>query len=339
MVTIRDISLKCNVSVSTVSKVLNGYSEISEETARKVLKIAHDLGYVTESYARHNNQKRSYNLGVLFHTENVDGLKNEYFAHILSSLRYYAGQKGYDITFIENNTKRWGMSLLDHCIFRNVDGVCILCTEYSDPEVVELVNSQTPVVTIDHSFSEVISINSDNYNGMKKLMEYIISRGHTRIAYIHGNRSAVTHNRMVAFCQTLKEHNIALLPSYLVAGQYHNSEVAKKAAKGLLSRPDYPTCIVASDDFAALGVIEAIKEAGRLYPDEVSVAGYDGIATLQALTPKLTTVEQDTDKIGEEAIRRLLALVENPMSVPLNSVIVPTKLVAGESVHAFLDRY
>ena len=332
MATIRDISLKCNVSVSTVSKVLNGYREIGEETTKAVLKAADELGYVPNSYARQLKLKKSYNIGVLFDTLSCYGLKNEYFAHILAAFRENASIHGYDITFIENNIGNRKMTYLEHCKYRDFDGICIVCADFTNPEVLEVVNSNFPVVTIDHTFNEAISINSDNTRVMRDLVEYIVSQGHRKIAYIHGNKSSVTHNRMVAFNRVLAEHQISIPEYYYCEGEYRVAESAEEFTYQLLDLPDRPTCIVAPDDYAALGVIKAIKRRGIQFPEEISVAGYDGISVSQALEPKLTTVKQDTDQLGEEAAKKLISLMESPMTTPLTHVILASELLIGDSV-------
>ncbi len=332
MATIRDISLKCGVSVSTVSKVLNGYKEISEETKKFVLRAADELDYVPNAYARQLKLKKCYNIGVLFDTLSGYSLRNEYFAHILASLREEAGKKGYDITFIENNIGNRKMTYLEQCKYRNFDGVCIVCADYMNPEVLEVINSDFPVVTIDHGFNDAIGILSDNLDGMRQLVQYIVECGHERIAYIHGTKSSVTHNRLVSFYHILEENQIHIPPEYLRAGQYRDAEIAEEIACELLSLKEPPTCIIAPDDFSALGVIKAVNRMGLRMPEDVSVAGYDGISISQAVTPKLTTVRQDTDRIGEEAARHLINLMENPMGTPLEHIVLGVSLVKGESI-------
>jgi len=332
MATIRDISLKCGVSVSTVSKVLNGYREIGEETSKAVMKAAEELGYVPNSYARQLKLKKSYNIGVLFDTLSVYGLKNEYFAHILAALRENASQGGYDITFIENNIGNRRMTYLEHCKYRNFDGICIVCADFTNPEVLDVVNSDFPVVTIDHSFNEAISVLSDNSGGMRELTQYIVSMGHKKIAYIHGNKSSVTHNRLVAFHQVLAEHDIQIPEYYMKEGEYRLAESAEELTYELLNLTDRTTCIVASDDYAALGVIKAIKRAGLRFPEDISVAGFDGISISQALEPKLTTVKQDTEKLGEHAAKKLICLMESPMTTPLEHIVLKAELIVGDSV-------
>lgn len=333
MATIKDLSIKCGVSVSTVSKALNGYQDISEATRDIVLKAANEMGYFPDANARALKMKKTYNIGVLFSTLSNHGLRNEYFAHILASFKERAAKRGYDITFIEHNIGNRKMTYLEHCRYRNFDGVFIACAEFSEPEVLELVNSDYPVVTIDHGFNEAISVLSDNVEGMRQLTQYIIDQGHTKIAYIHGTKSSVTHNRLVSFHNVLRENGIVIPDEYFIEGIYRSAESAEDLALQLLNLPDPPTCIIAPDDYAALGVMNTARRLGLRIPEDISIAGYDGISVSQALEPKLTTIKQDTDKIGAEAAKQLINLIESPMATSLDNIYLKVQLVKGGSVN------
>ncbi len=332
MATIKELSIKCGVSVSTVSKALNGYKDIGDETKRNILKVATEIGYFPDSNARALKMKKTYNLGVLFSTMFNHGLRNEYFAHILASFNEYTTSKGYDINFIEHNIGDRKMSFLEHCRYRNFDGVCIACADFTEKEVLDVVNSKLPVVVIDHVFNEAISILSDNMDGMRQLTQYIIDQGHTNIAFIHGTNSSVTHNRLVSFYQVLHENKITIPRDYILEGVYRDADSADVLTQRLLELPKPPTCIIAPDDYSALGVMNAIRRNGLKVPEDISVAGYDGISLAQALEPKLTTIRQDTDKIGTEAARQLISLIENPMSTSIDNVFLKVKLIQGGSV-------
>ena len=169
MATIMELSEKCGVSVSTVSKALNGYTDIGDKTRELVIRTAKEMGYFPNANARALKLKKTYNIGVLFSTYTSVGLRNDYFAHILSALREEAAQGGYDITFIEHHVGNREMTYLEHCRYRHFDGVCIVCADYENEEVISLANSDLPIVTIDYSFPKAFSIISDNYGGMKQL--------------------------------------------------------------------------------------------------------------------------------------------------------------------------
>lgn len=332
MATIKELSLRCGVSVSTVSKALNGYQDISEATRELVIKAANEIGYFPDANARALKMKKTYNIGVLFSTLSDYGLRNEYFAHILASFKEKASKRGYDITFIEHNIGNRKMTFLEHCRYRNFDGIFIACADFGETEVLEVVNSDFPVVTIDHVFNEAISVLSDNIEGMRQLTQYIIDGGHKKIAYIHGTKSSVTHNRLVGFHNTLKENGISIPTEYFVEGNYRDAENSEQLALKLLELPNPPSCIIAPDDYAALGVMNAARRLGLKIPDDISVAGYDGISVSQALEPKLTTIKQDTDKIGAEAVKQLINLIESPMATSLDNIYLKVQLVKGGSV-------
>ena len=172
MVSMKDISAACGVSVATVSKALNDHKDVGDDTKKRIKQVAKEMGYFPNSSARALKTNKSYNIGVLFVDEYPkSGLTHDYFASILDSFKVAVEAKGYDITFINSNRVREGrLSYLEHSKFRGVDGVLIACVDYSDPEVIELVNSDIPVVTIDYAFEGKLAVLSDNSKGIKDLL-------------------------------------------------------------------------------------------------------------------------------------------------------------------------
>ncbi len=333
MATIQELSKRCGVSVSTVSKALNGYSDISDKTRDFVIKTANEMGYFPNSNARSVKLKKTYNIGVLFHTATKIGLKNEYFAHILSAFREETSQSGYDITFIENHIGKRKMSYLEHCQYRHFDGVCIVCADYENEDVIKLVNSDFPVVTIDYAFQKSYSIVSDNYNGMKQLTNFIIRQGHTNIAFIHGfKNSLVTKNRLEGFMDAMRESGYKAREEWIVESQYRNSGMTEEVAYKLLQQNNRPTCIIGPDDLSTMGIFSAIRKHGLQPIKDISVAGYDGSDTNLLVGVKLTSVKQERDNIGKEAALRLIQLIENTQEVPLDTVFMRQSLVVGNSV-------
>ncbi|WP_444641354.1 LacI family DNA-binding transcriptional regulator [Caproiciproducens sp. R1] len=334
MANIKDIALKCGLSVSTVSKALNSYSDISKETRQRVLETAEQFGYFPNSNARALKTNRTHNLGVLFVDDAQSGLTHDYFAAVLDSFKVEAEKHGYDITFINHNINIGNrpMTFLEHCRYRNFDGVCIACIDFQKPEVIELVSSSIPVVTIDHVFNNHTSINSANVRGMHELVQYIYDMGHRRIAYVHGERSAVTEQRLTSFCKSLMDLGIETPQEYLARAAYHDTAATRHSVRQLLSLPNRPTCIVMPDDYAALGGIEAIEAAGLRIPEDISIAGYDGISLSQVIKPRLTTLKQDTKMLGREAARRLIGQIENPLTTITENVTVMGQLIEGQSV-------
>ena len=167
MVSMKDIAKACGVSVATVSKALSGQPDIGEQTRELICKTADSLGYMTNSAARALKTNRTYNIGVLFVDERRSGLAHEYFSAVLESLKVEAEANGYDITFINRNVGKKATTYLQHCQYRGVDGVVIACVDFDDPQVLELVNSRLPVVTIDHVFNNRAAVVSGIFVSVK----------------------------------------------------------------------------------------------------------------------------------------------------------------------------
>lgn len=332
LVSIRDVSVKCGFSVATVSKALNDHSDVSAATKVLIRKTAKEMGYFPNSSARALKTHRSYNIGVLFVDEAQSGLTHDYFANVLDSFKVEAEYNGYDITFINKHMGMKKMSYYEHSKYRGVDGVVIACIDFRDKDVIELIHGEIPIVTIDHVWDNRTAIVSDNIKGMKDLTTYIYNMGHRKIAYIHGTDSSVTKNRVGSFYKTLTELGIDVNDDYIRSGIYHDSETTSKLTNELLDLKDRPTCIIFPDDFSCIGGINAIKERGLRIPEDISIAGYDGITLSQVLNPKLTTVKQDTNALGRSAAEKLIYLIENPKVTIIERVVVEGKVIIGQSV-------
>ena len=333
MASLKDISKICGVSVATVSKALNDHNDIGEETKENIKRVAKELGYSPNLSARALKTNKTHGIGVLFADEAMSGLTHDYFSGVLDSFKRTAEKNGYDITFINSCRNRVNrMSYLEHSRYRGFDGVVLACTDFNDLEVLELVQSSIPVVTIDYLFNNRIAIISDNVTGMKELLEYVYSKGHRKIAYIHGAESAVTTSRLSSFFRTAEKLGLNIPDEYIKEAAYRDTITTYEMTNELLDLPNPPTCILYPDDFAAFGGINAIRERGLRIPEDVSVAGFDGIRATRHLEPKLTTLQQDTEQIGKVAARQLISLIERPKTTIVEQIIVPGRVVEGKSV-------
>ena len=332
MVSIKDIAKHCGVSTATVSKALNGQPDIGEETRTRILRAADELGYMANASARALKTNRSYNIGVLFVDPMHGGLAHEFFSTVLDGIRSEAEKHGYDLTFINNLVGSRQTSYLQHCRYRGVDGVVIASADFLDPMVIELVQSELPVVTIDHVFNNRICVMSDNLRGMGELVRYVASKGHRKIAIIHGERTSVTQNRLTGFHRACEELGIEVPEKWIREGVYHDSESCRRITKELLSVPDRPTCIFFPDDYSWIGGVNAIHEAGLEVPRDISTVGYDGIPLSRIVNPVLTTWRQDTEKLGTIAAGRLIGQIEHPRTAILDREIVTGSLQKGGTV-------
>ena len=331
MVSLKDIAQRCGVSTATVSKALHDQKDIGAETKNRIKKIAKEMGYLPNAAARVLKTNESNNIGVLYFDEAAMGLTHEYFAGVLNGIKAQAEMLGYDITFINTHNRK--MTYYEHCKYRNLDGVVIACADFEEPEVQEVVNGAIPSVTIDYIFNNCTSVSSDNVKGMRELVQYVYKMGHRKIAYIHGeSNSEVTKERLASFYMTLEELDVDVPDEYVKSSEYLNAVKAEKLTNELLNMTDAPTCIFYPDDLSYSGGFNAIKSRGLKVPDDISMVGYDGIKLSQILNPKLTTVEQQSRKIGMLAARELIACIENPKTALVKRVVVDGRLLEGETV-------
>lgn len=332
MASLKDVAQACGVSVATVSKALNGHSDVSAATTKRIREKAREMGYSPNSAARALKTHKTFNLGVLFCDEAQSGLTHHFFSYVLEGFRTVAERSGYDITFINNSKSTDHSSYYERCVSRGVDGVVIACVNFDSPYIAELLNGVIPVVTIDHKFNQCSAIVSDNVTGMRELTEYVISQGHKKIAFIHGKTSSVTQDRVTSFYRTLYDHNIPIREEFIMEADYQDTQGAEECTRLLLEGKDKPTCIIYPDDFSCIGGINAINKLGLRIPDDVSIVGYDGQQISEVLTPRLTTLKQDTKRIGGMAAERLIQQIEHPKTTLVEHIVIEGELVKGESV-------
>lgn len=330
MVSMKDIAQRCCVSVATVSKALNGQKDIGEETRSRIEQVAKEMGYMTNSAARALKTNRTYNLGVLFVDERRSGLAHEYFSAVLESFKVEAESHGYDITFINHNVGGKPTTYLQHCLHRGVDGVVIACVDFGDPQVRELVDSNIPLVTIDRVFDNRLAVLSDNVRGVSALVRHVYDKGHRKIAFLHGERTSVTGNRLIGFHRTCEELGLQIPDEYIIECVYHDPDRCAQATRQLLTLPDPPTCILFPDDFSYIGGMNVIQEMGLRIPEDISAVGYDGIHLAKVL--RLTTYSQNAAELGRTAAERLISLIEHPKTTVLDRILVEGGLLAGNSV-------
>ncbi len=334
MVTLKQLSRICGMSVSTVSKAMNGQPDVKPDTAERIRQVARDLGYHPNAAARSLKTKRSYNIGVLF----ADRINHEYFANVLDSIRNTAADFGYDIMFISNRIGDSEMSFYSHAAYRNCDGVIIIEARFEDPDIVELAASDLPVVVLDHVFPGRVSIMSENVESMVEIMHYVVGKGHRKIAFIHGQENGfITQKRIAGFYKGCMELGIRTPEEYIVKGKYHDPEESALATEKLLSLSSPPTCILYPDDYSYLGGLNMIEKLGLSVPEDVSVVGYDGINLSTHLRPELATYCQDAEMIGRQAVVTLIEQIEQPQKQQNEQIFIKGTLQPGNSVKQIVE--
>ena len=331
MITIYDIAKECGCSSATVSKVFNQTGNISEKKRREVLETAQRLGYVPNVAARSLVRQRSNMVGVLLYVDESLGLRHGLFAEILNRFRAELEKNNYEIVLISEKGETWGGRFLDHCRALRLDGVFCLCCKYESEAVRELIGGNIPLVAFESPYEEKPSIESKNFEGARRLTEYLIENGHREITFIAGTDIPITHDRIAGYKAALKEHHIPFEEERLLHTSFFSNDRGSRATELLLSSPKPFTAVMYPDDYTAISTYRDLKAAGYRVGENISVTGFDGVNFGEMAMPKLTTIRQDAVRIGEGAARMLLDLIDGK-EVPCGKTRLETELVIGESV-------
>ena len=322
--TINDVIRDSGADAKLVQKVLEAeIAEVPAETLAKILNSVRETGY----------RRKPHNLGVVYEEESSRGLTHPFFSLILNEFKKEAEAKGYEITFIHPLQDNDPDAYITQVMRNRLDGVCFVCVDFSSPRVLKLIESGIPCLTIDHMFKRIPAVLSDNETGIRKLLEYAIGRGHTKIAFIHGhNNSVVTRTRIEQFTNVMSYYKLPIPKEYIRESLYDDVPLTRKRVLELLKLEDRPTCILLPDDISYLGARDAVQEMGLRIPADISFLGYDGIPLIQSMSPQLTTIRQSTDLIGKTAAQRLISMIETPSKYDRLPTIYPVELVEGGTV-------
>lgn len=274
-------------------------------------------------------------IGVIFSDDKLSGLTHEYLATIIDSLKRQAALAHYNVVLLNSNREMAGReSFLAQAKRTGCSGIVIANMHADDPEIEELIASKMPIAMIDQQVDGVINICSDNSQGIKELVKYIHSKGHRKIAYIRAEEGfAVADIRMQHFLESCEELGIEVPEEYICQGRFRDMRRAAFVTEELLRLPDPPTCIMYSDDFAAIGGINMLRARGLDVPADISMAGYDGLFIVSQFEPRMTTIYQDTVRMGEVAATELIKWISEGDNYLKQDVIhIPVKLIKGSTV-------
>jgi LacI family transcriptional regulator len=318
---IQDVAKAAGVSVSTVSRVLNGKVDVAQDTQDRIEAVIEQLGYTSSLAARSMRGQKTNLVGLI-----MPDIAFPYAIEVMKGVNRAIAESEYDLlVYTTGDVRKYGtalheqqyVSLLNNSI---TDGVMIVA-----PAEADFVTS-APIVSIDPLVSNpnYPSVHATNYQGALDAMQYLVGLGHTRIGFITGRAELESSiRRLKGYRSALEEAGLPVDEILIAAGDY-TTETALRCARELLALENPPTAIFASNDQSAMGVFQAARELGRRIPDDLSVVGFDNIP--EAGFIDLTTVDQFISEMGYIATKMLIDLIDG---IPLIEKIhqVQTKLV------------
>jgi DNA-binding LacI/PurR family transcriptional regulator len=316
------VARRAGVSKSVVSRVLTGAATVSPESRAAVLAAAGELGYRPNAVARSLARRRSYHVGVM-----VSDLHNLFFAEILDGISGVAADVGYRMLIATGNRDPAAeVEALDSLLELRSDGVILLGPRL-DASTLGRAGREVPLALVGsvHRLAGVDSVANDDVLGAALAVEHLVGLGHRRIAHVDGGRGAGAAERRAGYVSAMRRQGLA--SEVNVASGDFTEEGGYGGGRQLLRAHRPPTAVFASNDMAAIGVLEAADEAGLQVPGDVSLVGYDNneLAALRHIA--LTTIHQPRREIGEMAMRALLRRVERPRARARRTILEPHLVV------------
>jgi LacI family transcriptional regulator len=332
--TIRDLAKKVNLSITTVSRALDGYSDVAENTRERVVNAAQEMGYSPSSAARQLRRRHADAIGYILPT-NSPQFSDPFYASFLTGLCDEAADQKIDLIVSSGSPdseiekllyKRWIQSV-------RVDGVIINRIRVNDWRVDYLTQNKIPFVTLGYNASvqgyPYIAVNERG--GFEKLVLHLVNKGHKRLAYIGASPLLMIQaERFTGYKRGLELSGLAFDQNLVIEGDL-TEEGGYNAALKLFTQPDPPTAILGCNDLTAMGVLKAAKLAGIEVGKSLAVTGYDGIRETDYTNPALTTLRQPTYEIARRLAGMLIEMIKgNPIDEP-HLMIEPVLILRASS--------
>jgi DNA-binding LacI/PurR family transcriptional regulator len=344
-VTLKDISKKAGVSISTVSRIINNdrNKPSGKKTTEKVWKIVKELGYVPNMNARNLikgyekvENVKTHIIGCIL-ASSKENYKDPFFAQILSGIQNEALSKGYLMGYSYSFHEDSG-ALFNKILANKIDGAVVL-GRLSEDFLSFIKNNLNNLVyaglnSLDAGFDEVIC---DSYKAACCAVDHLIALGHTKIGYIGSipgkeNLDVVNEHRFNGYCDTIKKHGIELCKDYIQNIEFSTIE-GFKAMNAILENGNIPTAIFCSNDYAAIGAMKAIHKSGLKVPRDLAIIGLSNLEISEYIRPTLTTVHVPKEELGMFAAKILIDKIESGRQIPVK-VELPFKLIVRESCGA-----
>lgn len=327
--TIRDVAKHAQVSVATVSAVLNESKYVSAPLAERVRHSAEALAYRPNSLARSLKTQRTQVLGLI-----LSDITNPFFTTMVRAVEDTARHHGY--TLLLGNTDEQAAkeeAYVELLRSRRVDGLILVASAGEHRYLPDLLARGLPVACVDRSLVHlgVDSVLTDNVAGAYQAVDHLLALGHRRIGIVTGiPKITSTDQRLAGYQQAFAERGVAIDPT-LVRPSDSTIAGGERDAAALLARPDPPTALFATNNQMTIGALRAIYARGRRCPEDVALVGFDDFEWAEVFRPRLTTVRQPVYELGRTVARLLIKRIAGRRVGPASEVVLPPTLIVRES--------
>jgi LacI family transcriptional regulator len=333
-ITIRDLAKKLNLSITTVSRALDGYSDVAENTRSQVIRVAQEMGYAPSSAARQLRRGRADAIGYILPTSSPR-FSDPFYSDFLAGLCDEAAEHQIDLIVSSSPPEsdlekamyqRWFQSV-------RMDGIILNRIRLQDWRINYLLENKVPFATLgwipSHQGYPYILVNERG--GFERLVMYLATKGHKRLAYIGAPSNLIIQvERLAGYRQGL-EHSGISYDEKLVLESNLTEEGGYSAAKKLFILSDPPSAILGCNDLTAMGILKAAKEFGFQIGKNLAVAGYDGIRETEFTDPPLTTLRQPTYEIARRLATTLISITRGNHDISPRIVIEPELILRAST--------
>lgn len=331
MPTLKEVAKKADVSITTVSRVINDSDKVNVETRERVQKAMRSLGYQPSRVAQRlrGTKGRSKLLGLI-----IPDIQNQFYSNIVRGIEDVSYGNDYAVILCNSdenpNKERFYLNVLRS---ESVDGVILPPIHQYGKMVDGMIESGIPLVCVDRKLAKesVDTVVVNNREGARSAVSHLIELGHTQIAIISSSpQFSSFQERQAGYEEALKEYGLPINRELIREGDPRSSKNAKLLTKNLLESEPPPTALFVTNNLMTLGALEAINEMGFKIPEDISIIGFDDMPWATAITPPLTVVRQPGYEMGRRAAELFFQRVADPDREPVQ-VMMDTNLIVRQS--------
>ncbi len=318
--TINDVADLADVSISTVSRVMNGNYPVKQETKERVLKAIEELDFTPNDLAVSMIKKKTNTIGVI-----VPSISNIFFSTLVKGITEVLDKNGYTTLLCTSQENE--VELVNKLKNRQVDGIIIADSNIkSKREFYIKINKSLPLIFINGYDKEFSNVSCDQHSGATEAINYLLKNNHENILFVRGSEDSYSYN--------LKEEiyrNLVKTPSVLVVENGNKDDAiinTRNAIENYLNGSNRFTAVFACNDLMAIGVLEGLKENKLRVPNDIWVVGFDNIFLCDLVSPKLSSVDQNTFQLGKISGENILKLTKKNVKIDIS---IESKLVIRES--------
>ena len=326
--TLKMVAEKAGVSVNTASRAINNKPDINEKTKKRILEIAQELGYIRNSAAVALRTKKTRTIGVV-----IADNRNPFYAEVLNGMEIAAREKNYHI-ILANTQRNYKKEeeAINLLLAKRVDGLLIAPVQDRDDDIKKLIEANIPFVIVGRDFNDIDldAVYNDEVKGGFLATEYLIKKGHKKIAFINGVlHKSPAKGRLKGYKKALKECEIPFNDALISVGDIDVKDGYERTKKLFEKGLDF-TAIFAYNDMMAFGSMQAIKEKGLRIPEDIGLVGYDDIQFSSLISPSLTTIRLKKKELGIESVKLLFSRINGNRKKP-KKIVLDVDIIARKT--------